>query len=94
LPVLVDGYDAKGHGETVKRYQVQIDGSEVSCHNEIVSVKSKKQGTRASAHQPKDAVPGDETVRVPQNFINETEVTRIDFGAGYTTVMGWRKALN
>jgi hypothetical protein len=55
---------------------------------------SKKQGTSASASQPKDAVPGDETVRVPQNFINRTKVTNIDFGDGYKTVMGWLKALN
>ena len=55
---------------------------------------SKKQGTSASARQPKDAVPADETVRVPQNFIDGTEVTRIDFGAGYKAVLGWRKALN
>ena len=53
LPVLVDGREAKGHGEPVKRSQVQIDGSEVSCHDEVVSVKSKKQGSRASARQPK-----------------------------------------
>jgi len=55
---------------------------------------SKKQGTRASARQPKDAVPGDETVRVAQNFINGTKVTSIDFGAGYKAVLGWRKAIN
>jgi hypothetical protein len=55
---------------------------------------SKKQGTCASARQPKDAVPVDETVRVPLNFINETEFTSIDFGAGYKAVLGWRKALN
>ena len=83
-----------GHGETVRRYQVQIDGSEVSCHDEIVSVPSKKQGTCASARQPKDAVPGDETVRVPQYFINVAEFSSIDFGAGYKAVLGWRKALN
>ena len=83
-----------GHGETVKRYQVQIDGSEVTCHDEIVSVTNKKQGASASASQPKDAVPGDETVREPQYFINGTDVTRIDFGAGYKAVLGWRKALN
>ena len=94
LPVPVDGREASGHGETVRRYQVQIDGSEVSCHDEIVSVTSKKQGTSASARQPKDAVPGDETVRVPQYFINGTEFTSIDFGAGYKAVLGWRKALN
>jgi len=55
---------------------------------------SKKQGTRASARQTKDAVPGDETVRVPQNLINGTELTLIDFGAGYKAVLGWRKAIN
>jgi len=55
---------------------------------------SKKRGISASARQPKDAVPGDETVRVPQYFINRTEITRIDFGAGYKAVLGWRKALN
>jgi hypothetical protein len=43
---------------------------------------------------PKDAVPGDETVRVPKYFINGTEFTNIDFDAGYKAVMGWRKALN
>jgi hypothetical protein len=55
---------------------------------------SKKQGTSASARQPKDAVPGDETVQVPQNLINGTEFMSIDFGAGYKFVMGWRKAIN
>ena len=51
---------------------------------------SKKRGTSASASQPKDAVPGDETVQVPQYLINGTEGTRIDFGAGYKAVLGWR----
>jgi hypothetical protein len=31
---------------------------------------------------------------MPQNFINGTEVTRIDFEAVYKAVLGWRKALN
>jgi hypothetical protein len=57
-------------------------------------VKSKKRGARASASQPKDAVPGDETVRVPQDIINGTEVTGIDFRTGYKAVLGWLKALN
>ena len=69
----------------MKRKQVLIDGSEVLRHDEIVSVKSKKQGTCALARQPKDAVPGDETVRVQQYFINGTEVTRIDF-------LDWRQS--
>ena len=56
--------------------------------------ESKKHSASASARQPKDAVPGDETVRVPEYFINGTDVTRIEFGAGYKAVMGWRKALN
>ena len=85
---------ASGHGEAARRYQVLVDGSEVTCHNEIVSVTSKKQGTSASARQPNDTVPGDETVRMPQYLINFTEVTGIDFGAGYEAVLGWLKALN
>jgi len=55
---------------------------------------SKKQGASASARQPKDAVPGEEAVRVQQYFINGTEFSSIDFGAGYKAVLGWRKALN
>jgi len=55
---------------------------------------SKKQGASASARQPNRAVQGDETVRVPQDFINGTEFSSIDFGAAYKAVLGWRKALN
>ena len=78
LPVPVSGRVASGHGETAKRYQVPIDGSEVSCHNEIVSVTSKKQGTSASADSANDAVQVDETVRVPQDLINGIEVKGIE----------------
>jgi hypothetical protein len=41
-------------------------------------VASKKRGTRASADSAKDAVPVDETVRVPQDLINEIEFKGID----------------
>jgi hypothetical protein len=51
---------------------------------------SKKQGTSASARQPKDAVPGDGTVRVPKYLINGTEFKRIDVRTGYKSVLGWR----
>jgi hypothetical protein len=57
-------------------------------------VKSKKRGTSASASQPKDAVPGDETVRVPLYLINGIKFKIIDFRAGNKTVLGWLKALN
>ena len=80
VPVPVDGREAKGHGETIKRYQVQIDGSEAKCHDEIVLVTSKKQGTCASADSANDAVQVDETVRLPQHFINGTEIKNIDVG--------------
>jgi len=55
---------------------------------------SKKLGTSASARQPKDAVPGDETVWVPQHCMNGTEFKGIDVGEEYKSVLGWRKALN
>jgi len=70
LPVQVDGGEAKGHGETAKRYQVPIDSSEVTCHDEIVSVKSKKQGISASACNPSDFVLAAGSVRVQQNLIS------------------------
>jgi hypothetical protein len=41
-------------------------------------VASKKQGTSASADSANDAVPVDETVRVPQNLINDIELKGID----------------
>ena len=55
---------------------------------------SKKRGTSASADIANDAVLLDETVRVPEYFIKDTEFTSIDFGAGYKAVMGWWKAIN
>ena len=55
-----------GHGETVKRYQVQIDGSEVTCHDEIVSVTNKKQGASASARSTIDFVSAAGLVKVPK----------------------------
>jgi hypothetical protein len=39
---------------------------------------SKKQGSSASADSANDAVPGDETVLVPQDLINGREVNGID----------------
>ena len=94
LPVLLNGCEVKGHGEIVKRYQVQIDGSEVSCHDEIVSVTSKKQGTSASADSANDAVQVDETVRVPEDLINGTEFKGMDVGVDYKFVLALAKALN
>jgi hypothetical protein len=51
-------------------------------------VTSKKQGVSALAYQPKDAVPGDETVWAPEYFIDVTEVTFVDVEAGNKAVMG------
>jgi hypothetical protein len=84
----VDGRDLSYQDETVKRYQVQIDGSEVKCRDEIVSVNSKKRGTSAMVGSAKDAVQGDETVRVPENFINGKEFKLIDLGYDYKAVPG------
>jgi hypothetical protein len=56
--------------------------------------RAKTMTTRASACNPIDSVLAAGSVRVPQNFINGTEVTRIDFGTSYKAVLGWRKALN
>ena len=94
MPIPIKGCEAKGQDETVKRYQVQIEGSEVTCHDGIVSVTSKKQGTSASADSANDAVPVDETVRVPQDFINGTEIKSIDVRNDYKAVLALAKALD
>ena len=55
---------------------------------------SKKQGTSASADSANDAVPGDETVRMPQQFINGTEIKSIDVGVDCKSVLALAKAIN
>jgi hypothetical protein len=57
-------------------------------------VKSKKQGTSALADSANDAVPVDETVRVPQHFINGAEFNGIDVGIDYKSVLALAKAIN
>ncbi len=56
LPVLVDGGEFWVTIKLSRQYEVQVDGSEVLCHDETVKVASKKQGTRASAASPIDSV--------------------------------------
>jgi len=57
-------------------------------------VPSKKQGARASADSVNDAVPVDETVRVPQDLINEKEFKGIELGIDRKTVLALAKAIN
>jgi hypothetical protein len=45
-----------------------------------------------SARQPKDAVPGEETVRVPQDLINGTEFKGIELEIDYKSVLALTKA--
>ena len=49
LPVLVDGRAPTGHDEGVLTIPNPIKRCEVLCHDEIVKMASKKQGTSASA---------------------------------------------
>ena len=48
---------------------------------------SKKQGTSASADSANDAVPVDETVRVPQDLINGKKLKGIELGIDYKSVL-------
>jgi len=57
-------------------------------------VPSKKQGTSASADSANDAVQVDETVRVPQDLINDKEIKGIELGMDYKSVLALAKALN
>ena len=52
-------------------------------HDETVQTTSKKQGTSASARSPIDFVPGDGTVKVPQNLISGLKFNLIDFEGCY-----------
>jgi len=56
-------------------------------------VPSKKRGTSASADSANDAVQQDETVRVPQYFINGTEFKSIDVGIDYKSVLALARHL-
>jgi len=53
-----------------------------------------RQGTSASADSANDTVPVDETVWVPQDFINGTEIKGMDVGNDYKSVLALAKALN
>jgi hypothetical protein len=55
---------------------------------------SKKQGTSASADSANDAVQVDETVRMPQDFINGTAFKSIDVEDDYKSVLALAKAIN
>ena len=79
LPVPVGGRKFLVTIKLSKRYQVPIDGCKLSCHDEIVQMASKKQGTRASAGSPIDFVSAAGLVKVPQDLISELMFTRIDF---------------
>ena len=59
----------------------------------LLNGSGKKPWKLRVGPQPDDAVPGDETVWVPQNFINGTEFNRIDVGTD-TKLSGLRKAIS
>ena len=59
-----------GHGEGVKRYQIQIDGSEVTCHDEIVSVRAKNKAPARGPASPRRLSPGRRTCLGAQKLIN------------------------
>jgi hypothetical protein len=56
------------------------------CHDEIVQVASKKQGTRASAGSPIGSVSAEGTVRVPQDLIRGLNISLIDLLSHYEAV--------
>jgi hypothetical protein len=79
LPVPVDGVVAKGHDETAKRYQVPIDGSEVSCHDEIVSVRAKNKAPARWPAARRRLCPRRRNSRSAQKLINGRNFSLIDF---------------
>ena len=79
LPVLVKGSITKGHGEAARRLQVLIDDSEVTCHDEIVSVRAKNVAPERWPAARRRLCPGRRNCRGAQNFINSTKFSLIDF---------------
>ena len=79
LPVPVNGGEAKGHGETVKRYQVQIDGSKVTCHDEIVSVRAKNTAPARWPAARHRLCPGRLNCPVVLKLIDDLNFSLIDF---------------
>jgi hypothetical protein len=55
---------------------------------------SKKHGASASADSANTSVPGDETVRVTQYFINELEIKGKELGIDHKSVLALAKAIN
>ena len=55
---------------------------------------SKKQGASASADSANDAVPGEETVRVPQDLINGLKFKGKELRIDYKFVLALTKVLN
>ena len=66
LPVPVGGREFGVTIKLSKRYQVLIDGCELSCHDKTVQIASKKQGTSASAGNPIDFVSAVGLVKVSE----------------------------
>jgi len=78
LPVPVDGRKLSGHDETVLTVLNPDKRTSVWCHDEIVQIASKKQGTSASACNPIDSFSAAGTVRVAQNLISGLNSSLID----------------
>jgi hypothetical protein len=68
-------------------------GEEQKTHDDVSHVRAM-QGTRASADSANDAVQVDETVQVPQDFINGIEIKGIDVGVDYNSFLALAKAPN
>jgi hypothetical protein len=65
---------------------VPIDGRELSCHDKIVQMASKKQGARASAGSPVDSVPEERNGPGGRIFKSGFMFSLIDFGASHKIV--------
>ena len=62
LPVLEDGREAKGHGETFKRYQVQVRVVSFGSRRNSLDGEQKTRRQRDGRQPDVDFVPGEEIV--------------------------------
>jgi hypothetical protein len=70
---------ASGHGEAARRFQVLIDSSEVTCHDEIVSVRAKNVAPERWPAARRRLCPGRRNCRGAVKLIKDANLSLIDF---------------
>ena len=68
--------------------KVPVDGQDFRVTIKLSRWRCKNHDNSASARSPTDFVPGDETVKVPQDLINGYKFNLLDFGGSLLDSLG------